>query len=119
MLTLRKWNGTSILLGNCNEVRDALERFGSIFNKRVADFFNDFIKDADLVDVFLGGFSFTWSNRWAQKMSKLDHFLVTSSLSNSQSLVFEKFILDHRFILFVKRVLIMVPYLFRSLIHGC
>ena len=44
------------------------------FNANVACAFNQFIMDASLFDVPMGGVSFTWSNRCGTKMSKLDKF---------------------------------------------
>ncbi|GJZ44938.1 hypothetical protein Tco_0592534 [Tanacetum coccineum] len=54
-----------------NEVREAGERFGSIFNERQAKIFNEFITNASLIDIPLGGLNFTWTYKWGSKMSKL------------------------------------------------
>ncbi|KAJ9546518.1 hypothetical protein OSB04_019061 [Centaurea solstitialis] len=59
-----------------NEVRSADERKGSIFDHRGAKWFNDFIIDAGLSDMNLGGRKFTWMNGDYSKLSKLDRFLV-------------------------------------------
>nr|GEU56944.1 RNA-directed DNA polymerase, eukaryota, reverse transcriptase zinc-binding domain protein [Tanacetum cinerariifolium] len=63
-----------------NEVRDNSERFGSVFNKQGAKAFNSFIYNAGLVEVPLGGCSFTWCHKSATKMSKLDRFLISDNL---------------------------------------
>nr|GEV55876.1 RNA-directed DNA polymerase, eukaryota [Tanacetum cinerariifolium] len=53
------WDGEDVIMGDFNEVCDISERFGSIFNKRGAETFNSFIVNAGLVEVPLGGCSFT------------------------------------------------------------
>nr|GFA92813.1 RNA-directed DNA polymerase, eukaryota, reverse transcriptase zinc-binding domain protein [Tanacetum cinerariifolium] len=73
-------DGEVVIMGNFNEVRDISERFGSIFNKHSADAFNSFIVNAVLVEVPLGGCSFTWCYKSAKKMSKLDRFLISDNL---------------------------------------
>nr|GEX06243.1 RNA-directed DNA polymerase, eukaryota, reverse transcriptase zinc-binding domain protein [Tanacetum cinerariifolium] len=67
-------------MGDFNEVRDISERFGSIFNKHGAEAFNSFIVNAGLVEVPLGGGSFTWCHKSTKKMSKLDRFLIFDNL---------------------------------------
>ncbi|GJU30003.1 RNA-directed DNA polymerase, eukaryota [Tanacetum coccineum] len=42
-LAICNWDGDVVTMGDFNEVRDCSERFGSVFNKQVAKFFNDFI----------------------------------------------------------------------------
>lgn len=64
-------------MGDFNEVRKAGERYGTNFNERQADMFNSFITNLSLIDVSLGGYRFTWTDKWASKMSKLDRFLVS------------------------------------------
>ncbi|GJY31544.1 RNA-directed DNA polymerase, eukaryota, reverse transcriptase zinc-binding domain protein [Tanacetum coccineum] len=49
------WDGIIVMMGDFNEVREASERFGSGFNDRQATLFNDFINDASLFDIPLGG----------------------------------------------------------------
>ncbi|GJV89443.1 hypothetical protein Tco_1533381 [Tanacetum coccineum] len=44
----------SVLLGDFNEVCEAGERFGSIFNEKQAKFFNEFIVNNSLIDIRLG-----------------------------------------------------------------
>ncbi|GJY44701.1 RNA-directed DNA polymerase, eukaryota, reverse transcriptase zinc-binding domain protein [Tanacetum coccineum] len=42
-------------------------------------FFNEFIVNNSLIDIPLGGFNFTWTDKWGTKMSKLDRFLISES----------------------------------------
>nr|GEW69932.1 RNA-directed DNA polymerase, eukaryota [Tanacetum cinerariifolium] len=79
-LLVNHWNGESIIMGDFNEVRRKEEHWGCTFNAYGARLFNSFISNAGLVDLQLEGFSFTWSNPSASKMSKLDRFLVTDGL---------------------------------------
>ncbi|PWA62374.1 RNA-directed DNA polymerase, eukaryota [Artemisia annua] len=48
-----------------------------------ADTFNSFIDDASLIDLPLGGRIYTWMNKAATKMSKLDRFLVSTSVMDA------------------------------------
>nr|GEU39903.1 hypothetical protein [Tanacetum cinerariifolium] len=59
-------------MGDFNEVRFASKRYGTIFHVSHTDIFNSFITDSHFIDVPLGGYSFTWSNKHASKMGKLD-----------------------------------------------
>nr|GFA33269.1 RNA-directed DNA polymerase, eukaryota [Tanacetum cinerariifolium] len=89
-----------VIMGDFNEVRDISERFGSIFNKHGAEAFNSFIINASLVEVSLGGCSFTWCHKSAKKMSKLDRFLISDNLMCScpsiSSTSLDRFLSDHR-----------------------
>ncbi|GJY77297.1 putative RNA-directed DNA polymerase, eukaryota, reverse transcriptase zinc-binding domain protein [Tanacetum coccineum] len=111
------WNDRVIVMGDFNEVRNATERFGSVFIERQADIFNLFIKNLNLLDVPLGGFKFTWTDKWATKMSKLDRFLVSEcfhdAYPNITGLVLEKGIQDHRPILLKESVFDYGPTPFR------
>ena len=60
---ISNWNGILAAMGDFNKVREASERFGSIFNDRQADIFNSFISNASLIDVPLGGYKFTWTDK--------------------------------------------------------
>ncbi|GJZ38058.1 putative RNA-directed DNA polymerase, eukaryota, reverse transcriptase zinc-binding domain protein, partial [Tanacetum coccineum] len=97
---ISNWNGISVVMGDFNEVRFASERFGSIFNERQAEIFNSFIDNSSLLDIPLGGFNFTWTNKWGSKMSKLDRFLVSDCFldvfPNATGVVLEKGRPDHR-----------------------
>nr|GEW48789.1 RNA-directed DNA polymerase, eukaryota, reverse transcriptase zinc-binding domain protein [Tanacetum cinerariifolium] len=79
---------------------DNYERFGSIFNKHGAEAFNSFIINAGLVEVPLGGSSFTWCHKSGKKMSKLDRFLISDNLMCScpsiSSTSLDRFLSDHR-----------------------
>nr|GEU92855.1 hypothetical protein [Tanacetum cinerariifolium] len=100
---LANWNGISVVMGDFNEVREESERHGSIFCGRQARLFNDFITNNSLIDIPLGGYNFTWTNKWGTKMSKLDRFLVSESFyetfPHATGLVLEKGIPNRRPIL--------------------
>ncbi|GJX53859.1 ribonuclease H-like domain-containing protein [Tanacetum coccineum] len=74
------WDGETVILGDFNEVRMEQERFGSSFNIQGANAFNNSISMVGLIDLPLGGYSYTWSHKSASKMSKLDHFLISEAL---------------------------------------
>nr|GEX79029.1 nucleotide-binding alpha-beta plait domain-containing protein [Tanacetum cinerariifolium] len=74
------WEGEVLMLGDFNEVRDCSERFGSVFNKKGEDIFNTFIANAGIMEVPLGGCSFTWCHRSGTKMSKLDRFFISDTI---------------------------------------
>ncbi|GKB19531.1 RNA-directed DNA polymerase, eukaryota, reverse transcriptase zinc-binding domain protein [Tanacetum coccineum] len=102
-LVMEKWNGEVIIMGDFNEVRKKAERFGSVFNVQGADAFNMFISNAGLEEVPLGGCSFTWCHKSANKMSKLDLFLISESLlslcPNISVVSLDRYLSDHRSIL--------------------
>nr|GEZ00908.1 RNA-directed DNA polymerase, eukaryota, reverse transcriptase zinc-binding domain protein [Tanacetum cinerariifolium] len=99
---------TPQMMGDFNEVREAGERFGSVFQERQSDVFNSFIKNLNLYDVLLGGFHYTWTDKWASKMRKLDRFLVTKGFHDVfphiTGTVLEKGVPDHRSILLKESV---------------
>ncbi|GJV32877.1 RNA-directed DNA polymerase, eukaryota, partial [Tanacetum coccineum] len=70
-------NGFYIMFGDMNAVRNAQERFGTTLNSIEADHFNSFIDSTGLVDLPIGGRSFTWMNKAGTKLSKLDRFQLT------------------------------------------
>ncbi|GJW71739.1 RNA-directed DNA polymerase, eukaryota [Tanacetum coccineum] len=115
------WNGAVIIMGDFNEVHTADERFGSIFNNRGAAAFNSFISAGGLVEVSLGGYSFTWVHKSATKMSKLDRFLISEDLMskcpNVSSIILDKFLSDHRPILLRELSLDYGPLPFRFFHH--
>nr|GEW11214.1 RNA-directed DNA polymerase, eukaryota [Tanacetum cinerariifolium] len=76
---IANWNGSSVIMGDFNEVRVAEERSGSVFIRRHSDIFNAFISNSYLIDIQLGGYNFTWTNKLGTKMSKLDRFLTSKS----------------------------------------
>lgn len=54
-LLIASFSGECVLMGDFNEVRTESERFGSQFQHVPARFFNQFIDQADLVDIPMGG----------------------------------------------------------------
>nr|GEU87648.1 RNA-directed DNA polymerase, eukaryota [Tanacetum cinerariifolium] len=105
---LNNWDGISITMGDFNEVREAGEHFGSCYNERHSDIFNNFIARASLNDVPLGGYKFTWTDKWGSKMSKIDRFLVSDMIyetfPTTSCVILEKGIPDHRPILMKEMV---------------
>ncbi|GJW85506.1 RNA-directed DNA polymerase, eukaryota [Tanacetum coccineum] len=84
------WDGNLVMMSDFNEVREAGERFGSVFNERQSVIFNEFINNSTLIDIPLGGFKFTWTNRWATKMKE---YAVSKTLKNSRPLPdFEEYV---------------------------
>ncbi|GJW14814.1 RNA-directed DNA polymerase, eukaryota, reverse transcriptase zinc-binding domain protein [Tanacetum coccineum] len=106
------WKGEVVIMGDFNEVRYKLDRFGSVFNVQGANVFNSFITNAGLEEVPLGGSAFTWCHKSSSKMSKLDRFLVSENLiyscSNINAITLERYLSDHRPILLLKLLLITV-----------
>nr|GEY73392.1 RNA-directed DNA polymerase, eukaryota, reverse transcriptase zinc-binding domain protein [Tanacetum cinerariifolium] len=100
---ISKWTGDVVIMGDFNEVRYKSDRFGSVFNAHGASLFNSFIRSSGLVEVNLGGSSFTWCHKFATKMSKLDRFLVferfLNTCSNINVITLERYMSDHRPIL--------------------
>nr|GFA22687.1 RNA-directed DNA polymerase, eukaryota [Tanacetum cinerariifolium] len=92
-----------VVIGDFNEVRYASYRFGSVFHASNAVEFNTFIGNYHLHDVPLGGYSYTWSDKHANKMSKLDRFLVSQGFldlfPNISGLILHRNVSDHRPIL--------------------
>ncbi|KAL4575901.1 hypothetical protein LXL04_011988 [Taraxacum kok-saghyz] len=62
-----------------NEVRSQDERRGSAFSLRRANNFNTFIENNRLVDLNLGGRSFTYVSPNGSKYSRLDRFLISDN----------------------------------------
>nr|GEW13194.1 RNA-directed DNA polymerase, eukaryota [Tanacetum cinerariifolium] len=98
-----KWKGEVVVMGDFNEVRFKSDCFGSVFNAHEANVFNSFIANSNLVEVNLGGCSYTWCHKSTTKMSKLDRFLISDSLMNScpniNAISLERLHSDHRPIL--------------------
>ncbi|GKA42667.1 RNA-directed DNA polymerase, eukaryota [Tanacetum coccineum] len=86
--------------GDFIEVRHKEERFGSIFNNHNAMAFNSFISSGGLVEVPLGGCTFTWCHKSGNKMSKLDRFLISEGLMVScrkiTAITLDRYLSDHR-----------------------
>nr|GFA37468.1 RNA-directed DNA polymerase, eukaryota [Tanacetum cinerariifolium] len=78
---LNRWHREVIIMGDFNEARFALERHGTSFHSLNAAEFNMFIANFQLIDILLGGYSFTWSDKHTSKMSKLDRDGVSASNS--------------------------------------
>ncbi|XP_071688868.1 uncharacterized protein [Rutidosis leptorrhynchoides] len=77
---LLKYNNAMwVLLGDFNEVRFFTERKNTEFCERNAKYFNEFIKDNALLDLPLGGRTYTRISDDSQKFSKLDRFLVSEN----------------------------------------
>lgn len=67
-------------MGDFNVVRNVSERKGSTFHNHRGAEFNDFIVAADLQELKLGGRRFTWIGMGKTKLSKLDRFLISTTL---------------------------------------
>ncbi|GJZ65153.1 RNA-directed DNA polymerase, eukaryota [Tanacetum coccineum] len=111
------WMGETIIMGDFNEVRSKDERYGSVFNAHSAAAFNSFISSGGLVEVPLGGCSFTWCHKAGQKMSKLDRFLISNGLMGScpniSAITLDRYLSDHRPILLREVCLDYGPIPFR------
>ncbi|GJW82711.1 RNA-directed DNA polymerase, eukaryota [Tanacetum coccineum] len=96
---ISRWHGEVVVMGDFNEARYASERHGSIFHASNVAEFNMFIINSHLNQIPLGGYSFTWTDKYAKKMSKLDHFLVSQGILdlflNLSSLILHQNISDH------------------------
>ncbi|GJZ87098.1 RNA-directed DNA polymerase, eukaryota [Tanacetum coccineum] len=101
--TINRWKREVVMMGDFNEVRYKSDRFGSVFNAQGADEFNSFIVTAGLVEVQLGGSSFTWCHKSASKMSKLDRFFISENLlikcPQISAITLDRYLSDHRPIL--------------------
>ncbi|GJV30474.1 putative RNA-directed DNA polymerase, partial [Tanacetum coccineum] len=88
-----------IVLGDFNEVRSECERSGSLFCKKGAKLFNEFISKADLVDLPMGGRKFTRMDKHGTKLSKIDRILMshhfTSKWPNAQLTALPRDLSDH------------------------
>nr|GEU77763.1 RNA-directed DNA polymerase, eukaryota [Tanacetum cinerariifolium] len=74
------WHGDVVVMGDFNKARFTSEQHGFNFHASNAAEFSTFITNSHLIDVPLGGYSSTWSDKHASKMSKLDRFLVSEGL---------------------------------------
>ncbi|XP_071694531.1 uncharacterized protein [Rutidosis leptorrhynchoides] len=74
--------GEYIIFGDFNCVHFSHERIGVNFNASETDEFNEFISDCNLIDVPLGGRSFTRANKAFTKRSLIDRFLVSNGILN-------------------------------------
>ncbi|GJZ28672.1 RNA-directed DNA polymerase, eukaryota [Tanacetum coccineum] len=123
MLEISRWKGEVVVMGDFNEVRYSSDRYGSVFNVQGANAFNSFISNAGLVEVSLGGCSFTWCHKSAMKMSKLDRFLVSDSILNLfphiSAITLERYLSDHRPILLREHHVDYGPIPFRFFHYWC
>nr|GEV22872.1 RNA-directed DNA polymerase, eukaryota, reverse transcriptase zinc-binding domain protein [Tanacetum cinerariifolium] len=97
--------GQKLLLVAVYAPQDAREKnmlweFGSVFNEQGALSFNSFIENSGLMEINLGGCHFTWCHKSANKMSKLDRFLVSKSLLNTcpniAATTLDRYLSDHQ-----------------------
>nr|GEU87933.1 RNA-directed DNA polymerase, eukaryota, reverse transcriptase zinc-binding domain protein [Tanacetum cinerariifolium] len=77
-------SGKYVLFGDFNEVRNKSERFGSSFSTSEAHVFNNFIDYSALIEIPMGGRRFTWMNKEGSKLCKLDRFLLSDFILDSQ-----------------------------------
>ncbi|GJU74099.1 RNA-directed DNA polymerase, eukaryota [Tanacetum coccineum] len=100
LILIGRWNGEVIVMGDYNEVRSNDERRGTCFNATSASAFNQFISSSGLVDIKMEGYTFTWSHPSAEKMSKLDRFLVTDGIltifPSITAICLDRHLSDHR-----------------------
>nr|GEU38281.1 RNA-directed DNA polymerase, eukaryota, reverse transcriptase zinc-binding domain protein [Tanacetum cinerariifolium] len=68
------WHDEVIIMGDFNEVWYPSEHYGSSFHSLNAAEFNRFVANSHLIDIPLGGYSFTWSDKVAIRLS-LPRFL--------------------------------------------
>ncbi|GKA47987.1 RNA-directed DNA polymerase, eukaryota, reverse transcriptase zinc-binding domain protein [Tanacetum coccineum] len=80
---MQSHRGKYVLFGNMNEVRNGQERHGSIFSRNEVDVFNSFSNTAVLIDLPMGGRSFTWMKKSGNKISKMDRFWTFKDVLNS------------------------------------
>ncbi|GJX12520.1 zinc finger, CCHC-type containing protein [Tanacetum coccineum] len=73
---MHRHNGSFILFGDLNVVRNNQERLGSIVSRLEVVHFNSFIDSTSLVDLPIGARLYTWMNKADTKLSKLGRFLI-------------------------------------------
>ncbi|GJZ28416.1 RNA-directed DNA polymerase, eukaryota [Tanacetum coccineum] len=73
---MSRWRGTWCLFGDLNVVRKNEDRLNSQVNIKEMTDFNDFINEARLVEIPMGGRKFTRVSDDGMKFSKLDRFLM-------------------------------------------
>ncbi|GJZ50302.1 RNA-directed DNA polymerase, eukaryota [Tanacetum coccineum] len=103
IFVIDNWNGEVVIMGDFNAVRTPAERYVSIFNVQGVNAFKSFISSTGLEEVPSGGCSFNWCHKSANKMSKLDRFLISeglmSSCPNITATTLDRYLSDHRLIL--------------------
>ncbi|GJU39695.1 RNA-directed DNA polymerase, eukaryota [Tanacetum coccineum] len=63
-------------MGDFNEVRFASERYGSSFHALNAANFNSFFANSNLIDIPLGGYSYTWADKYASQSCSKNLMLI-------------------------------------------
>nr|GEV90103.1 RNA-directed DNA polymerase, eukaryota [Tanacetum cinerariifolium] len=79
-----RWHGETIIMGDFNMVGFDYERHGLVFHMRQADNFNDFNDKPKLIDVYLGGYSFTWNSSYGRDQRNRGQQSNRSTNSGSQ-----------------------------------
>ncbi|GJX06282.1 putative ribonuclease H protein [Tanacetum coccineum] len=74
--------GAWCIFGDLNVVRNGDERRNSHVNTKETTEFNDFINDANLIEILMGGRKFTRVSDDGLKFSKLDRFLLNEEFCN-------------------------------------
>nr|GEZ48372.1 RNA-directed DNA polymerase, eukaryota [Tanacetum cinerariifolium] len=114
---INSWDGETVVLGDFNEIQMEQERFGSMFNIQGANAFINFISLSGLVDLALGGYSYTWAHKSASKMSKIDRFLISEGLldlfPHLSGLCLDRYLSDHRPLIMFESKLDYGPVPFR------
>lgn len=102
---ISSFHGEYILISDFNEVWDDSKRMGSQFHNNSARNFNNFIEQAKLIDIPLGGSRYTWSDKRGSTFSKLNHFLDSDGFQDSflhiSGMALDKNLPNHRTILFI------------------
>ncbi|GJY79978.1 RNA-directed DNA polymerase, eukaryota, reverse transcriptase zinc-binding domain protein [Tanacetum coccineum] len=107
-------NGSYIMFGDMNAVRNEQESVGSIFNNIEADYFNSFIDASGLVDLPIGGRCFTWMNKAGTNLSKLDPVILYEDVIDFLTRLFvltalDRIWSDHKPILLMMTKIDFVP----------
>ncbi|GKA65038.1 RNA-directed DNA polymerase, eukaryota, reverse transcriptase zinc-binding domain protein [Tanacetum coccineum] len=61
------WNGETIIMGHFNKVRLEHERYWSIFHRNQAHAFNEFVSQANLIDISLGVKGILIDGEWVEE----------------------------------------------------
>ncbi|GJW92704.1 RNA-directed DNA polymerase, eukaryota [Tanacetum coccineum] len=89
---ISRWHDEVVVMGDFNEPHYASERHGSIFHASNVAEFNMFIVNSHLNQIPLGGYSFTWTDKYANKMSR---FCLKKLMLITVLLLFDYFILGY------------------------
>ncbi|GKD96641.1 RNA-directed DNA polymerase, eukaryota, partial [Tanacetum coccineum] len=81
---ISRWHGEVVAMGDFNEVRYASERHGSTFYASNAAEFNMFIVNSHLNEIPLGGYSFTWSDKYVNKMKDDFTYVIEDSWNDDE-----------------------------------